>query len=311
MKKTLIISGHPNLSESLANKIIINKFKKDENITIHDLAEKYPDYKINVEVEQKLLLKHDIIIFQYPFYWYNMTGILKKWFDDVFTYGFAYGSTGDKLKGKHFIVSTTVGGWEHSYTPLSFNHFPMAELLKPLEQTAYLAQMKWEKPIATHSMVYIPGVYHTKNEVTNRALDHANGLLQTIENIRNKKPVVEKFVKNWFAGLDILEEDTFFLPYINDESNFTMGEDNFSGKDGFKAWYSEILKLIKPNNTHNLSNIEIKSKNNIDFDISFEVELIAKTLDDKDFNLKAKENWEISLGENDTPIIKSYTAKSL
>jgi hypothetical protein len=32
----------------------------------------------------------------------------------------------------------------------------MAELLKPLEQTAYLAQMKWEKPIATHSMVYIP-----------------------------------------------------------------------------------------------------------------------------------------------------------
>ncbi|MFI7817770.1 NAD(P)H-dependent oxidoreductase, partial [Acinetobacter baumannii] len=55
------------------------------------------------------LLRHDTIILQYPMFWFNMPAILKLWFDEVFTYQFAYGSQGDKLKDKKVIISMTVG----------------------------------------------------------------------------------------------------------------------------------------------------------------------------------------------------------
>jgi putative NADPH-quinone reductase len=86
MKKVLIVSGHPDIKNSLANKAIFKDLENVENISINNLANKYPDYKIDVEKEQELLLSHDIIIFQFPFYWYSVPGIMKKWMDDVFTY---------------------------------------------------------------------------------------------------------------------------------------------------------------------------------------------------------------------------------
>ena len=82
--------------------------------------------------------------------------------DDVFHYGFAYGSEGDKLKGKKLIASFTIGGPAQSYDPLGYNHFPIAELLKPLQQTAYLTGMDLQAPVYSHGMVYIEGVYNTR-----------------------------------------------------------------------------------------------------------------------------------------------------
>jgi Flavodoxin-like fold len=42
--------------------------------TISDLYEEYPTFDINVQREQELLLAHDIIVFQHPFYWQNKEG---------------------------------------------------------------------------------------------------------------------------------------------------------------------------------------------------------------------------------------------
>ena len=39
-----------------------------------------------------------------------MPPLLKKWLDDVLTYGFAYGSTGESLRGKDLQVIVSVGG---------------------------------------------------------------------------------------------------------------------------------------------------------------------------------------------------------
>lgn len=97
----LLILGHPDIEKSLANKTIIEELEKNSpDIEIRNLSALYPDYNINAEAEQKALLRHQSIVFQYPLYWYNMPAILKHWFDLVFTYQFAYGSKGDKLKGK-------------------------------------------------------------------------------------------------------------------------------------------------------------------------------------------------------------------
>ncbi|GAL26611.1 NAD(P)H oxidoreductase YRKL [Vibrio variabilis] len=46
------------------------------------------------------MIKADVIVLQFPFYWYSMPALLKKWMDDVFSFNFAYGPEGDKLKVK-------------------------------------------------------------------------------------------------------------------------------------------------------------------------------------------------------------------
>jgi len=183
MKKTLIILGHPDINDiSIANKIIINGLESLENIEIRNLAKLYSDFDIDSEAEQKVLLNADLICFQFPFYWYSVPGILKQWQDQVLTYGFAFGSTGDKLQGKDFLVSTTIGGPEDSYSHEGFNNFTISELLSPLEQMANLAGMKFNEPIISHDMVFIPDVYNKKDEVEERAHDHTARLIQFIQN---------------------------------------------------------------------------------------------------------------------------------
>jgi putative NADPH-quinone reductase len=180
--KTLIILAHPNFENSLANKTILTKVKEQQkNVTIRNIAELYPNYKIDAKKEQEELLKYDTIVFQYPFFWYNMPAILKHWFDVVFEYQFAYGSEGDKLKGKSFIASFTIGGPKESYKNDGYNTFAIEEFTKNIEQTANLAQMKYIKPIYSHSMIFIEGVYNKKEEVIDRANKHAERLINQIK----------------------------------------------------------------------------------------------------------------------------------
>lgn len=192
--KVSIIFAHPDVENgSIANKIIIDEVKNVEGVEIRDLYQMYPDFKIDVQAEQKALVESDVIIFQYPFHWYSVPGILKEWLDKVFLYGFAYGSTGDKLTGKEFLISTTVGGAAGSYQEGGHNGFTIEELLKPLEQTINLAGMKFNKALVSHDMVYIPDVYNKKEAVEQRARAHASRLLQFInETVSSKANLLEK-----------------------------------------------------------------------------------------------------------------------
>ena len=179
--KTLVVLAHPSIDEkSLVNKIIVERIRSIENVTIKDLYRECPSFRFDVNAEQNTLRAAESIIFQYPFYWYNVPGILKEWLDQVFTYGFAYGSTGDKLKGKQFLVSTTIGGPEDSYREGGYNNFTINELLKPLRQMATLSGMQFNTPIISHNMIYIPNVYNKKDEVEQRASEHAEKLYNYI-----------------------------------------------------------------------------------------------------------------------------------
>lgn len=89
----LIILAHPNTTQSIANKTIVDTVSQNlPNSEIRNIHQYYPNYNIDVKAEQAALLRHDFIVLQYPMYWYNMPAILKIWFDEVFTYNFAYGS---------------------------------------------------------------------------------------------------------------------------------------------------------------------------------------------------------------------------
>lgn len=116
--KTLIILAHPDFEKSVVNKAYLTALhEKAQDIKVHDIYKLYPDWQIDVKREQQLLLEYDRIIFQFPVYWFNMTTLLKKWLDDVLLFGWAYGPSGDKMKGKEIGVSATAGAPSEVYQP--------------------------------------------------------------------------------------------------------------------------------------------------------------------------------------------------
>jgi glutathione-regulated potassium-efflux system ancillary protein KefG len=126
-----------------------------DSVTVHDLYERYPTFHIDVKFEQELLLAHDIVVFQHPFYWYSSPAILKEWQDLVLEHGFAYGQGGTALRGKKFLSAITTGGSEEAYCRQGYNHFTIRELLAPFEQTAQLCGMDYLPPFmiqGTHQL---------------------------------------------------------------------------------------------------------------------------------------------------------------
>jgi glutathione-regulated potassium-efflux system ancillary protein KefG len=148
--RVLILFAHPAPHKSRINRRLIASVRGLDNVTINDLYEEYPTFDINVRREQELLLAHDIIVFQHPFYWYSSPAILKEWEDLVLEYGFAYGAGGTKLQGKLFLTAITTGGPREAYRRAGFNFFTIRELLAPFEQSAKFCGMRYLPPFVIH-----------------------------------------------------------------------------------------------------------------------------------------------------------------
>jgi glutathione-regulated potassium-efflux system ancillary protein KefG len=136
--KILVNIFHPNLERSKVNRRWLEELEKFDDITINIAYSQYPDWTIDIKREQNLLLEHDRIVFQHPFYWYSSPPLMKKWLDDVLMYGWAYGPGGTALKGKEWISAISTGGPAVSYQAGGFNNYSISELLKPFQQTANL-----------------------------------------------------------------------------------------------------------------------------------------------------------------------------
>lgn len=107
-----------------------------------------PDVKREIEK----LLWADVLILQFPLWWFSMPAILKGWVDRVFAYGFAYGvgehsdkRWGDRygegtLAGKRAMLIVTAGGWQEHYSARGING-PIEDLLFPIN----------------HGILYYPG----------------------------------------------------------------------------------------------------------------------------------------------------------
>ena len=144
---------------------LVDAIRGLDNVTVHDLYEEYPTFVIDVPREQELLLAHDVIVFQHPFYWYSSPAIMKEWQDLVLEYGWAYGKGGDKLKGKLTLNAISTGGPQFAYRKDGYNRFTMRELLAPFDQTAHLCGMKYLAPFVLHSKHFT-----IDDEVAERAL---------------------------------------------------------------------------------------------------------------------------------------------
>jgi glutathione-regulated potassium-efflux system ancillary protein KefG len=144
MKKTLVVVGHPNIENSIFNKAMVENIKDIKSVTVH-----YAKADINVEQEQKLFLEHDNIVFQYPYQWYGMPGMLKTYLDKVFSYGFAFG-TDYKLANKKGMIAITTAGLKEYYQPDGLNKYTIEDLTKNMERTFEYTKMIPQKIFVIH-----------------------------------------------------------------------------------------------------------------------------------------------------------------
>ncbi|MCG6201507.1 NAD(P)H-dependent oxidoreductase [Psychromonas antarctica] len=147
-KKVLILLAHPSLHRSAVNAPLFKQAQKINGVTAVDLYYEYPTFHIDIDKEQQRLLDHDVIIFQFPLYWYSTPAILKEWQDLVLEYGFSYGEDATALHGKTFFCSLSAGGKAEAYQSDGYNHFTIRELLNPMEQMASLNGMIYLPPFA-------------------------------------------------------------------------------------------------------------------------------------------------------------------
>ena len=93
-------------------------------------------FAADVVAEQEKLLRADLLIFQFPLWWFGLPAIMKGWVDRVFAAGLTYGGgrwySNGVFKSKRAMVSLTTGGGPTIYSPRGLNG-EMDALLFPIQ----------------------------------------------------------------------------------------------------------------------------------------------------------------------------------
>lgn len=181
LNQILILFAHPALEKSRVNRRLLRAVQGLDAVYVHDLYEVYPDFQIDIKAEQDLLLAHDIIVFQHPFYWYSSPALLKEWQDLVLEYGFAYGQTGVALQGKKVLTTITTGGGEQAYCRAGYNRFTIRELLAPFEQTANLCGMDYLPPFVIHGA----HAFNEPHEIETHAENYRRAIIALRDDLMN------------------------------------------------------------------------------------------------------------------------------
>ncbi len=195
-KKVLVLFAHPGQRYSKANDEMARVASDIRDVTFVDLYARYPRFKIDVAAEQEQLLVHDVIIFQFPLFWYSTPALLKEWQDLVLEYGFAYGEGGDRIAGKLFMPVVTAGGPEEFYRPGGRNNYPLRDLLRPLEQTANLCGLRFVPPYTLFAALRAPG--------DDRLERHSRGYAKLLQALRDDRLDLEAASAMTLLGADAL-----------------------------------------------------------------------------------------------------------
>ncbi|MDX1642778.1 MAG: NAD(P)H-dependent oxidoreductase [Thermoanaerobaculia bacterium] len=179
MPRILIQFAHPSLEKSRVNRRLAAAVESLDGVTFRDLYEIYPAYDVDVPREQELLLEHDLLVLQHPFFWYSVPPLLKQWIDLVLEHGWAYGSEGTALVGKGVLSAISTGGRGEAYRHGGHNRFTIREFLAPIEQTFVLCGMEYLPPFLVHGS---HGMGVDEIEA------HACRYRETIEALRDGRP---------------------------------------------------------------------------------------------------------------------------
>ena len=154
----------------------------------------------DIQAELDKLLWADLVIFNFPIYWFSAPAILKGWFDRVLVSGICYGGKRfydqGGLAGKKALVSVTLGGRDHMFGEGAI-HGPLEDMLRPiLRGTLAYTGMSVLSPFVAWHVPYI------SNEARQDFLRQYQDRLQNLE---SDQPLA-------FVRLDQFDERLYPLP---------------------------------------------------------------------------------------------------
>ena len=152
--KTLVIVSHPRIKDSYTQSFLKNAQSDFDQVTWHPLDQLYPDCRIDVTHERRLLINYDRIIFQFPLYWYSAPALLKQWEDQVLSRRLANANHGGYLRHKQFGLVVTLGLPLKSYQAGGGEHFSLSTLLTPYQAVARRAGMHYLPPFLIAQFFY-------------------------------------------------------------------------------------------------------------------------------------------------------------
>lgn len=90
----------------------VNNFPEEDYFSLAKAqrwAQKNNTFVESIKEEQGKLVSSDLLILQFPLWWWSFPAVLKGWIDRVLTSGFAYGK-GSTLTPRKVMYSITTGG---------------------------------------------------------------------------------------------------------------------------------------------------------------------------------------------------------
>lgn len=110
----LLINGAEPRDRSASGRLndFLHATVRDELAGSYSIVVSDPRRGYAVHDEQQKFLAADLIVFQFPVYWFSVPSTLKKYIDDVYAFGTFFGPAahygrGGLLGGKNYLVSTT------------------------------------------------------------------------------------------------------------------------------------------------------------------------------------------------------------
>ena len=146
--RTLVIVAHPDLGgTSRVNLRWVRELEAHpDEFAVRDLYGLYPAGTIDeagVAAEREALEAHDLIVFQFPVYWYSCPALLRTWTDEVYGLGWAYGGEralpgepGRMLANKRFAVAMSAGDTRANYCAEGTVGFTPDQVIAPFRATA-------------------------------------------------------------------------------------------------------------------------------------------------------------------------------
>lgn len=146
----------------------------------------------DIAAELEKLRAADLVVFNFPLYWFSVPAILKGWFDRVLVSGVVYGGKRfyDRggLAGKKGLITVTMGSREHMFGPQAI-HGEIEPMLRHITRgTLHYVGMSVLPPFFAHHVPYV------SDEERARLLDHYRRRLLALDRDRPLRfPTLDAF----------------------------------------------------------------------------------------------------------------------
>ncbi len=113
----------------------------------------HSDEPLDIAAEHAACEQADRLIFVHPMHWYSGPWPLKRWIDEVLTYGWAYGEE-SRIAGKEWVHAVSVGAGMEEYGLEGSRLYTVEEFMRPFERTAGFCGAIYRPPFLFYGAGY-------------------------------------------------------------------------------------------------------------------------------------------------------------